>query len=114
MEDNIFMLITQTFNEGMRIPLITVGRFYTYLGVSNTVINNELYFDAIHYRINQNNSKRITRLFIELTYQYYIQNNDYPSRNWYIQHEHLSYEYASRKCNYSIVQGLINIVLHNN
>lgn len=113
MED-IYESIVETFNEGMHIPLILNGNFNVYIGISNTTINGVLFPNAIHYRISDNSTKRITSQFIELTYQYFLQNDDYPNRNWYLEHPELNYEYASRKCNYSVAQGLINTVIENN
>ena len=105
----IYDLIIQKFRKGMEIPLIRNGRYYTFIETSTTNVDRVFYDRAIHYRINNINTKKITALFIELTYEYYIQNqNIYPSRNWYETHEILKYEYKSRPCNYSVAQGLIN------
>ena len=114
MENNIYDMIIETFEEGMHIPLIRNGKFYIYIGISNTTINRVFFPKAIHYRISDKSTKRISSLFIELTYEYYIQNIAYPNRNWYLEHPELNHEYVSRKCNYSVVQGLINTVIENN
>lgn len=115
MEDNIYGLIIETFEEGMHIPLIGNGNYNIYIGISNTTVNGVFFPNAIHYRISDISTKKITSLFIELTYGYYIQNNNtFPPRGWYINHDELNYEYKTRGCNYAVVQGLINTVLGNN
>ena len=111
MENNIYDMIIETFEEGIHIPLIRNGNFYTYIGVAVTRINNIPFENAVKYEINENNSKRITSQFIELTYQYFLQNNDYPNRNWYINHPILNLEFKSRPCNKSVARGLINEVM---
>lgn len=113
---NIYDLIVETFKEGMNIPLIREGKYYTFIEISTTVINKIKYDNAIHYRISEMNTKKITKVFIELTYEYYINssNNSFPNRSWYESHKLLKYEYKSRPCNYSVVKGLINTVLENN
>lgn len=115
MEDNIYDLIVETFKKGMHIPLIRRGKYYTFIEISTTVVNNITYDNAIHYRISKVNTKKITKLFIELTYEYYFKSadNSFPSRKWYESHEILKYEYKSRPCNYSVVQGLIYTAIKN-
>lgn len=110
MEDNIYDLIIETFQEGMHIPLIRNARFYIYKGVNFTRINN-IPFDAIQYTISKHNSKRITRQFIELTHQYLLESNDYPDRNWYINHDNLHLEFRSRPCNKTVARRLIETVI---
>ena len=110
MEDNIYDLIIETFQEEMHIPLLRNGRFYIYIGVALTRINN-IPFNAIQYKISDYNSKRISRNFIELTYEYLLQNNGYPDRNWYINHPILYLEFKSRPCNKSVARGLIETVI---
>ena len=110
--ENIYKLIIETFGQGMEIPLIRREKSYIFIGTSTTIVNKIFYDRAIHYRISNVNSKKITALFIDLTYEYYIHNNNnFPSRDWYEAHEILKHEYKSRPCNYSVVQGLINLVL---
>jgi hypothetical protein len=109
MEDNIFDLIIESFEEGMNIPLIRNGKFYIYIGVNVTRINN-ISFNSIQYKISEHNSKRITRQFIELTYEYLLQNNNYPNRNWYVNHPTLYLELKSRPCNKTVARGLIETV----
>ena len=111
MENNIYDMIIETFKEGMHIPLIRNGKFYIYIGISNTTINGVFFPNAIHYKISDNSTKRITSQFIELTYQYLLQNNDYPNRNWYINHPILNLEFNSRPCNKSVARGLIEKVM---
>lgn len=109
--ENIYNLVVETFREGMKIPLIRKGKYYTFIETSTTRVNGVFYDKAIHYRISDINTKKITSLFIELTCKYYIEENTFPSRNWYETHKVLKYEYKSRLCNCSVAQGLIKKVL---
>ena len=109
--ENIYNLIIETFEEGMHIPLIRNGRFYIYKDVATTRINNILFDDAIEYEISEHNSKRITRQFIQLTYEYLLQTNGYPDRNWYNNNPLLNLEFKSRPCNKSVARGLIETVI---
>mgnify|MGYP005850281703 CR=1 FL=1 len=111
--EKIYDLVIRKFIKEMEIPLIRNGKYYTFIETSTTNVNGIFYDRAIYYRISNINAKKITALFIELTYEYYVQHkNTYPSRNWYEAHEILKYEYKSRPCNYSVAQGLINTVLN--
>ncbi|MCA0350150.1 MAG: hypothetical protein LCH35_12925 [Bacteroidetes bacterium] len=110
MED-IYGLIVETFEVGMPIQLIRNGYFYNYVGVGVTRVNNVFFENAIQYQIAGNNFKRITSQFIVLTYQYLLEHNDYPNRNWYINHPELNFEFASRPCNKSVARGLIQVVI---
>lgn len=110
MENTIYDLIVERFEHGMHIPLIRDGRFYVYIGVSSTIVINVLHQDAIHYKISEISSKRITRQFIELTYKYLLEKGVYPDRNWYVNHPILYLEFKSRPCNKSVARGLIETV----
>ena len=104
----IYNLIIKNFKEGDKIPLLTSNLSDVYLGTSPTKVNGQLHENAILFKISETIKKRITSEFIELTYQYFEENNkSFPNREWYKTHEKLSYEYNSRPCNYSVVQGLI-------
>lgn len=109
---NIYDLIVEIYKEGMKISLMRKDDFYTYIKTSNTKINGIVYERAIHYRISKANTKRISHLFIESTYNYYKNNNNtFPIRKWYETHEILKYEYKARPCNYSVAQSLIKKAL---
>ncbi len=109
--EKIYDLIIRKFKQGMEIPLMRKGKYYTFIETTTTIVNEIFYDRSIHYRISDVNTKKITSLFIELTYEYYVQHKDtFPSRGWYEAHEILKYEYKSRPCNYSVVQGLINTI----
>jgi hypothetical protein len=111
---NIFNEITNKFKNGDKIHLLTKGKFDTYIETTSTKVNGIFYEKAILYEISKTNKKCITSKFIELTYDYFINNNyRFPDRDWYKNHELLKYEDKSRPCNYSIVQGLINEILQN-
>lgn len=113
--ESIYDLIIETYTEGMHIPLIKRGKYYTFIEVSTTKINDIFYNRAIHYRISKENTKKITSVFIELTYRYYVENKSvFPNRNWYKIHPELKDEYKSRPCNYSVAQGLIKVAIKNN
>jgi len=109
---NIFNEITNKFKNGDKIPLLTKGRFDTYIDVTSTRVNGILNENAIQFKISETNKKRITSKFIELTYDYYINNkNCFPNRDWYENHDSLQHEYKARPCNYAVAQGLINSIL---
>ena len=110
MEENIFEEILQNIELEVQIPLSRPNHFYTYLGESVTTIQGKRK-NAIHYRISRNNTKRISSQFIESTYRYLIENNNYPNRGWYLNHQELGFEFASRPCNKSVAKGLIEMVL---
>lgn len=108
----IYNSVITTFKKGDKIPLLTNGKFDTYIGITSTKVNGILYEKAVLYKISTTNKKCITSKFIELTYHYYLENNKcFPNRDWYRNHKDLKHEYKSRPCNYSVVQGLINITL---
>lgn len=109
--DDIYNLITDFFEEGDNIQLIRNENFYTYIGMSSTKVNNITFPNSIKYQISPNKTKRITSQFIELTYQYFIENNgSYPNRNWYLNHDVLNFEFKSRPCNKSVARGLIMVL----
>lgn len=111
----IYKSIIDTFKNGDKIPLITKGKFDTYIETTSTKVNGVFYEKAILYKISATNKKSITSKFIELTYEYFINNNYcFPNRYWYKNHDLLKYEDKSRPCNYSIVQGLIKVTLKTN
>ena len=112
---NIFNEITNKFKNGDKIHLLTKGKFDTYRGITSTKVNGENFENAILFEISATNKKRITSVFIQLTYDYYKNsNNCFPSRDWYRNQSKLSHEYKSRPCNYAVAQGLINEILQNN
>jgi hypothetical protein len=109
---NIYDEITKKFKNGDKIPLLTKGRFDTYIGTTSTKVYGILYEKAILFEISAINKKCITSKFIELTYDYFIKNNyTFPTRDWYRNHDLLKHENKSRPCNYSVVQGLIKVTL---
>ena len=114
--ENIYELIITTFQRGTQIPLIG-GGFDTYIATSQTIFrsNPNIFYEAILFEIGQNrNRKRVSRHFIELTYQYYVNSNmNFPNRNWYRNHHNplIRAELSSRPCNLSVTRGLIIRVL---
>lgn len=111
---NIFNEITNKFSNSDKIPLLTKGKYDTYIETTTTKVNGTFFEKAILYEISKTNRKSITSEFIELTYDFFVNNNNsFPKRDWYKNHELLKYEDNSRPCNYSIVQGLINAILQN-
>lgn len=111
---NIFNEIKNKFKNGDKIPLLTNGKYDTYIGITSTRVNGEYFENAILFEISETNKKRITSEFIQLTYDYYKNNNDcFPSREWYKNNNQLSHEYKSRPCNYAVAQGLINELFKN-
>ena len=111
---SIYDLIVETYKYGMEIPLIEGGND-VYLNPTKTYFRgkqNDL--DAIQYEIGENGEKKkVTRQFIELTYKYYIDKSKFPDRNWYENNNNglIRFEYETRRCNYSVTQGLIKVVL---
>jgi hypothetical protein len=109
---NIFKEITNKFENGDKIPLLTTGKYDTYVEVTSTRVNGILYNKSILFQISATNKKRITSTFIELTYKYYSENNNcFPNRDWYKNHDLLKHEDKSRPCNYAVAQGLINEII---
>jgi len=109
---DIYKLIIKSFNNHDQIPLLTKNKYDIYLGTSSTRVNGQFYKDAILFEISAVNKKRITSEFIQMTYQYYLENNKcFPNREWYSAHKDLSNEYKSRPCNYADAKGLINETL---
>lgn len=107
MENNIFDLIIETFVNGDNINLIRGGH-YEFIGEAETKVNGIPHHNAIHYRISATETKRITRQFIELTYQFYLENNfEFPNVNWYLDNNELMHEYISRRCNKSVARSFI-------
>ncbi|MFZ4672502.1 MAG: hypothetical protein ACOYLT_10855 [Flavobacterium sp.] len=108
----MFDSIIKEFKKDDKIKLLTKGKYDTYIGITSTKVNGKSYDKAILFEISKTNKKRITSEFIELTYNYYKENNNcFPKRDWYETHKELSHEYKSRPCNYAVAQGLINKVL---
>lgn len=108
----IYNEMTKKFREGDKIPLLTKGKSYTYIGTSSTKVNGKNFENAILFEISATNKKRITSEFIQLTHDYYKNNNNcYTNRDWYKNHDLLKREYNSRPCNYLVSQGLINEIL---
>lgn len=87
-----------------QIPLIR-GGYDTFIEASNTRINGMLIKNAIHYRISDTNSKRVTFNLIYSIYDYYQIHGTFPSKNFLIlKHMH---ELKSRPCNYSVALGIV-------
>ena len=108
----IYNSVATTFNKGDKIPLISKEKFDVYIETTSTKVNGIFYEKAILYEISVTNKKCITSKFIELTYNYYLNNNNsFPNRDWYSNHKILKHEYKSRPCNYAVVQGLIAVTL---
>jgi hypothetical protein len=109
---NIYNEVTKKFKREDKIPLLTKGKSDTYIGTTSTKVNGKNFENAILFEISATNKKRITSEFIQLTYDYYKNNNNcFPKRDWYRVHNQLSHEYKSRPCNYAVAQGLIIEIL---
>ena len=97
---NIYNEVTKKFKREDKIPLLTKGKSDTYIGTTSTKVNGKNFENAILFEISATNKKRITSEFIQLTYDYYIDNNyNFPNREWYKNHDLLKHEYKSRPCN---------------
>lgn len=111
---NIYDLIVETFEHGMEIPLIEGGNDI-YLSPTKTYFRGKQKdLDAIQYEIGENGEKKkVTRQFIEFTHMYYMDEGKFPDRSWYKNNTNklIRFEYETRRCNYSVTQGLIKVAL---
>jgi len=108
---NIFKLIIIHFKKNDSIKLERRGHFYTYIGISETRIN-KVKFPSITYKISTTNQKRVTKEFIDKTYEFYEIDKKFPDINWY--RKEFPSEIKSRPCNKSVAKGLIETILKLN
>lgn len=96
--------INQTLNNDPILPLIQGGN-YTFIESSSTRINGITFTNAIHYRISDTNSKRVTFELIRAVYDFHLLNNAFPTRAELMQL--FTDEIRSRPCNYSVAVSIV-------
>lgn len=87
-----------------QIPLI-LGGYYTFIEACDTKVDGKLIKKAIHYKISETNSKRVTFNLICSIYDYYQIHGTLPSKK-NLKHIHM-HELESRPCNYSVACGIV-------
>jgi hypothetical protein len=98
-------LVIQSLNNNPTLPLLQGGN-YTFVDLSSTKINGITFKNAIHYRISETNSKRVTFELIRAVYDLYILNNTFPTRA-----EMMSlfpHELCARPCNHSVACPIVS------
>jgi hypothetical protein len=100
-----FDLILQSLDNNPTFPLLHGGN-YTFIEPSSTRINGITFENAIHYRISDTNSKRVTFDLIRAVYDFYLLNNVFPTRAELMQLFPL--ELSSRPCNYSVALAIVS------
>jgi hypothetical protein len=96
--------INQTLNNDPILPLLQGGN-YTFIEPSSTRINGITFENAIHYRISDTNSKRVTFELIRAVYDFHLSNNAFPTRAESMQL--FPDELRSRPCNYSVAVSIV-------
>jgi len=96
--------INHTLNNDPILPLLQGGN-YTFIEPSSTRINGITFENALHYRISDTNSKRVTFELILAVYDFHLLNNAFPTRVELMQL--FPYELRSRPCNYSVAVSIV-------
>lgn len=96
--------VIASLEKNPEIPLIR-GGFDTFIGAALTKIKGNLIENAIHYRISDTNSKRVTFDLIQDIYAYYQIYGSFPSKD-ILNQSHI-HELKSRPCNYSVACGIV-------
>ncbi len=100
-----FDLILQSLEAD---PILTLlhGSQYEFITRSSTKINGRVIANAIHYRISDTNSKRVTFELIRAVYDFYLLNNVIPTRAEMMLL--FPFELCSRPCNYSVAVAIVS------
>lgn len=98
-----FDLVIQSLRNSPNLPLLNGGN-YTFIEPSSTRINGITFENAIHYRISNTNSKRVTFELIRAVYDFHLLNNAFPTRAELMQL--FPDELRSRPCNYSVAVSI--------
>jgi hypothetical protein len=100
-----FELILQSLETD---PILTLlhGSQYEFITRSSTNINGRVIANAIHYRISDTNSKRVTFELIRAVYDFHLLNNAFPTRVELTQLFPL--ELGPRPCNYSVALAIVS------
>ncbi len=104
-----FQHVINSLENNRDIPLLN-GNNYHFIEASSTRINGENFQNAIHYRISERNSKRITFELINAVYVHLLNSSRLPTKATIRTLFH--HELCSRPCNYtvacSIAQRFVN------
>lgn len=96
--------VIASLEKNPEIPLIR-GGFNTYIGAAQTKIKGIVVENAIHYRISETNSKKVTFNLIQEIYSYYRLYGTFPSKA-ILNQSHIN-ELNSQPCNYSVACGIV-------
>ncbi len=99
-----FDLVIQSLLNNPILPLQRGGT-YEFIAKSSTKINGESFNQAIHYRISDSNSKRVTFELIRAVYDFYLLNKAFPTKAAMMPLFPL--ELCSRPCNYSVAIAIV-------
>lgn len=86
------------------LPLKSGGSYF-FICQSSTKVNGVLFEQAIHYRISDSNTKHVTFQLIRTVYNFYRENNSFPSRSYL--REQFPHELCPRPCNYSVAIAIV-------
>jgi hypothetical protein len=100
-----FELILQSLETDPILTLLHGGQ-YEFITRSSTNINGRVIANAIHYRISDTNSKRVTFELIRAVYDFYLLNNVFPTRAESMKLYPL--ELGPRPCNYSVALAIVS------
>ena len=100
-----FPQIIKSLQNNPILPLQRGGT-YEFIAKSSTKINGESFNQAIHYRISDSNSKRVTFELIRAVYDFYLLNNVFPTRAESMKLYPL--ELGPRPCNYSVALAIVS------
>lgn len=74
-----FQNVIRSLENNRAIPLLN-GNHYFFIEVSSTRINGVLFQNAIHYRISDSNSKRITFELIDAVFLHLLNSSRLPTK----------------------------------
>jgi hypothetical protein len=99
-----FELILQSLETD---PILTLlhGSQYKFISKASTRIDSKTFDYAIHYRISNTNSKRVTFELIRAVYDFYLLNKAFSTRAELMQL--FPDELRSRPCNYSVALSIV-------
>ena len=94
-----FNKVIHSLQENPRIPLFRGGE-YIFIEATSTRINGVLFENAIHYRLSDSNSKRVTYELIDVVFLHLRNSGRLPTKATIL--TLFNYELTSRPCNYTI------------
>jgi hypothetical protein len=104
-----FKNILTSLENNRAIPLLN-GNYYYFIEASSTRINGDLFQNAIHYRIGDSNSKRVTFELIDAVYGHILNSGRLPAKSTIRALFH--HELCSRPCNYRIACAIAQRFIH--